>query len=217
MTLCLLNSSLSLPISLSSLPSLFLFLFCFCLLISIYSLFFSTLCAGSLLEHWFFMILEITFINFLHVWLSRKMRLAPITNLITSQKKNFDSFLNDYVWYTSNYMLTQVWMLLNCNLLFSVSWLMVCVCVCVCLVSQSCLTLCDPMDCSLPGSLIHGIFQARVLERVPFSFSRGSREWSTQEMNPGLLHCRQILNHLNHQESLKSTELKYIPLFYFFI
>ena len=29
---------------------------------------------------------------------------------------------------------------------------------------QSCLTLCDPMDCSLPGSSIHGIFQARVLE-----------------------------------------------------
>ena len=31
-------------------------------------------------------------------------------------------------------------------------------------VAQSCLTLCDPMDCSLPGSSIHGIFQARVLE-----------------------------------------------------
>ena len=29
---------------------------------------------------------------------------------------------------------------------------------------QSCPTLCDPMDCSLPGSIIHGIFQARVLE-----------------------------------------------------
>ena len=31
-------------------------------------------------------------------------------------------------------------------------------------VAQSCLTLCDPMDCSQPGSSIHGIFQARVLE-----------------------------------------------------
>ena len=31
-------------------------------------------------------------------------------------------------------------------------------------VAQSCLTLCDPMDCSLPGSSVHGIFQARVLE-----------------------------------------------------
>jgi len=36
-------------------------------------------------------------------------------------------------------------------------------------VTQSCLTLCDPMDCSLPGSSIHGIFQARVLEWGAFS------------------------------------------------
>ena len=36
---------------------------------------------------------------------------------------------------------------------------------------QSCLTLCDPMDCSLPGSSIHGIFQARVLEWVAIAFS----------------------------------------------
>ena len=39
-------------------------------------------------------------------------------------------------------------------------------------VAQSCLTLCDPMDCSLPGSSVHGIFQARVLEWVAISFSR---------------------------------------------
>ena len=38
--------------------------------------------------------------------------------------------------------------------------------------AQSCLTLCDPMDCSLPGSSVRGIFQARVLERVAVSFSR---------------------------------------------
>ena len=37
-------------------------------------------------------------------------------------------------------------------------------------VAQSCLTLCDPMDCSLPGSSIHGIFQARILEWVAVSF-----------------------------------------------
>ena len=41
-------------------------------------------------------------------------------------------------------------------------------------VAQSCLTLCDPMDCSLCGSSIHGIFQARVLEWVAIAFSRGS-------------------------------------------
>ena len=38
-------------------------------------------------------------------------------------------------------------------------------------VAQSCLTLSDPMDCSLPGSSVHGIFQARVLERVAIAFS----------------------------------------------
>ena len=38
---------------------------------------------------------------------------------------------------------------------------------------QSCLTLCGPMDCSLPGSSVHGILQARMLEWVAVSFSRG--------------------------------------------
>ena len=41
-------------------------------------------------------------------------------------------------------------------------------------VTQPCPTLCDPMDCSPPGSSVHGIFQARVLEWVAISFSRGS-------------------------------------------
>ena len=41
-------------------------------------------------------------------------------------------------------------------------------------VAQSCPILCDPMDCSLPGSSMHGIFQARVLEWVAISFSRES-------------------------------------------
>ena len=41
-------------------------------------------------------------------------------------------------------------------------------------VAQLCLTLWDPMDCSLPGSSVHEIFQARVLEWVAISFSRQS-------------------------------------------
>ena len=41
-------------------------------------------------------------------------------------------------------------------------------------VAQSCPTLCDPMDCSPPGSSLHGILQARVLEGVAISFSRGA-------------------------------------------
>ena len=41
---------------------------------------------------------------------------------------------------------------------------------------QSCLTLCDPMDYSLPGSSVHGILQARVLEWVVMPSSRGSSQ-----------------------------------------
>ena len=43
-------------------------------------------------------------------------------------------------------------------------------------VAQSCPTLSDPMDCSLPGSPVHGIFQARVLEWVAIAFSQGRRK-----------------------------------------
>ena len=68
------------------------------------------------------------------------------------------------------------------------------------LVTQSCPTLCNPMDCSWPGSSVHGILQARILERVAVSFSGGN--FLTQGSNPGLLHCRQILYHLSHQRSL---------------
>ena len=42
--------------------------------------------------------------------------------------------------------------------------------------TESCPTFCDPMDCSPPVSSIHGIFQARILEWVAISFSRGSSQ-----------------------------------------
>ena len=41
-------------------------------------------------------------------------------------------------------------------------------------VAQSCPTLSDPMDCSLPGSFVHGVFQARLLEWIAIAFSDGS-------------------------------------------
>ena len=70
-------------------------------------------------------------------------------------------------------------------------------------VAQSCPTLCDTMDCSLSGSSVHGIFQARVLEWVAISFSRGSSRPRdlTQGSNPVLPHCRQTLYRLSHQGS----------------
>ena len=52
---------------------------------------------------------------------------------------------------------------------------------CCCLVAKSCLTLCDPIDWSLPGSSVYGISQTRVLEWVVIFFSRGSsqpRDWT---------------------------------------
>ena len=104
-------------------------------------------------------------------------------------------------------------------------------------VSQSCSTLCDPMDCSPPSSSVHGILQARILEWVVMPSFRGSSQpkdqtqvsrltsgffllseppgkpkntgvgnlsflqeiFTTQELNQGLLHCRQILCQLSLQ------------------
>ena len=54
-------------------------------------------------------------------------------------------------------------------------------------VAQLCLTLCDPMDYSLPGSSVHGIFQARVLEWVAISFSTISI--LPLDLNPLRFHC----------------------------
>ena len=66
-------------------------------------------------------------------------------------------------------------------------------------VAQLCPTLCDPMDCSLPGASVHGIFQAIVLEWITISFSRGT--FPIQGSNPGLPHCGQTLYCLSHQGS----------------
>ena len=55
------------------------------------------------------------------------------------------------------------------------------VCFCCCLITQSCPTLCNPMDCSPPGSSVHGISQARLeMEWVAISFSRGSSQLRDQ-------------------------------------
>ena len=67
------------------------------------------------------------------------------------------------------------------------------------LLLQSCLTLCNPMGYSLPGSTAHGIFQARILECVAMPFSRGSsqhRDWTCISC----VYCtgRQVLYHYCH-------------------
>ena len=67
------------------------------------------------------------------------------------------------------------------------------------LVVQLCLTFCDPMDCSPPGSSVYGILQAKIVEWAAMPFSRDLP-------NPGIkpyisLIGRQILYHLSHQGS----------------
>ena len=63
-------------------------------------------------------------------------------------------------------------------------------------ISQSCPTLCNPINYSPWGFSVHGIFQARILEKIP-TLSRGSPLlqgiFLTQGLNPCLLHCRQTL------------------------
>ena len=55
------------------------------------------------------------------------------------------------------------------------------------------------MDCSLPGSSEHGILQVRMLEWVAVPFFQ--EIFRTQGLNPGLLHCRQILYHVSLEKS----------------
>ena len=66
----------------------------------------------------------------------------------------------------------------------------VCVCVCVCVWTAQSHSICDPMDCSPPGSPVHGILQARILEWAAISFSRRSsqpRDQTQVSQNPGRL------------------------------
>ena len=60
----------------------------------------------------------------------------------------------------------------------------------LCLVTQSCLTLCDPMDCSLPGSSFHGDSPGKNIGVGFHALLQGI--FPTQGLHPGLLHCRRF-------------------------
>ena len=69
---------------------------------------------------------------------------------------------------------------------------------CSVLLAQLYPALCEPMDCSLPDSSVHGILQARILEWVAIPPSQGV--FPTQGLNPGLLCCRHTLYHLRQRK-----------------
>ena len=71
-------------------------------------------------------------------------------------------------------------------------------------VTQSCLTLCDAMECSLLGSSIHGIFPGKDTGMSCHFLLQGI--FPTQELNPGLPQCRQMLYPLSHQGSSQSQK-----------
>ena len=75
-----------------------------------------------------------------------------------------------------------------------------------CLVANSCVTLCDPMDHSLPGSSVHGISQPGILEWVAFSFSRGFSQLRDRTCVSCIAGGFLLLN---HQESLCFLEYLY--------
>ena len=85
-------------------------------------------------------------------------------------------------------------------------------------VAQLCPTLCDPMDCSPPVSSVHGIFQARVVEWVAISFSRGSsqpRDWTQVSSIVGrcftLWTTREVLKKISKRKSLSCVSLFVTP------
>ena len=107
---------------------------------------------------------EVFKILFFTPWSSPSVYVCFVPFLIT--------FLNDN-WWSKYYLL---------RLQFSLRCVCVCVCVCVHVLSHTvCPALCDPRDCSPPGSSAHAVLQARTLEWVANSFSRGPsrpRDWT---------------------------------------
>ena len=84
-----------------------------------------------------------------------------------------------------------------------ISYSSYCYC-CCCLVAKSPPALCSPIDCSPPGSSVHGILQARILEWVAFP---PPGDLPNPGMEPGHFHCRQILYCLSHNWKCQLLEI----------
>ena len=77
-------------------------------------------------------------------------------------------------------------------------------CAVLCSVTQLCLTLCDPMDCSLPGSFVHGDSPGQNTGVGCHALLQGI--FLTQGSNPGLPYCRLILYQLSYQTKLGGSK-----------
>ena len=105
-----------------------------------------------------------------------------------------DMYLN---WLRMNRRVDSKWLKISNRPLHLYPLLHLYICLWVCAkLLQSCPTLCNPVDCSPPGSSVHRILQARILDWVAMPFSRGF--FPTQGSNSSLLHCRQNLYQLRH-------------------
>ena len=83
-----------------------------------------------------------------------------------------------------------------------------CLCICACMCAQSCPPLCSSMDCSPPGSSVHGISQARILEWVAISFSRAS----SQPRDQAQVSCISCLGRWKSYNCLPCIKLSVSPL-----
>ena len=103
-------------------------------------------------------------------------------------------------------------------------------CMCCANSLQLCLTLCDPVDCSLPGSSVRGILQAGILEWVAIPFSKGSSQprdriqvswtavelfivWATREAHVRAGFLKQDINISNKKENIVKCILKTFQIF----
>ena len=91
-----------------------------------------------------------------------------LAGLIKPSLPNFDNI------YITSFQMSSLYMYMYNICVCVCVYVCICVCVCVCSVTQLCPTLCDPKDCSLPGSSVHGMLQARTLEWIAKFSYRGS-------------------------------------------
>ena len=112
-------------------------------------------------------------------------------------KVHFLSLRYQHICYLLQLTQTTLNYYLNYYLIISIIVLVMCVC------AQLCPTLCDPMDCSPPGSSVHGIVQARILEWVAISYSRGSSQPRNQtRVSCGFCIGQSILYHCTYHSML---------------